>query len=73
MKRLSEKQELVLRAIGEGHGFDGLDYMDFIDSGALWFLNRDRVIGALQRKGLIDDEYLTPRGLEVLASIEARP
>ena len=70
MNKLTTRQAEMLRDLGEGKGFGYLDPMDYVDSGTLWFRNRDRVIGALERKGLIDGEDLTQRGREVLATIK---
>ena len=66
---LTPRQQQMLRDLSHGHGFDFLDPYDYHASGVLWFQNRDRVIGALQRKGLIENEQLTERGRIALASI----
>jgi hypothetical protein len=70
MTTLSTAQRRMLRDIAR----DGepTDFADFAyranNSGGLGWHNRERVLDALQRKGLIDDDLaLTPAGKEVLA------
>ena len=68
MSGLTPQQLNVLRQLSTGMGFDALDPNDFHASGALWFRNRDRVIGALGRKRLIDGEQLTDAGRAALSA-----
>lgn len=63
---LSHAQMLMLRDLADG---DPTDYADFADraGSALGWLNRDRVMKSLERKGLIDgDRKLTDAGRAVL-------
>ena len=68
---LTPKQAQMLRDLSHGGGFDALDPADYHASGSLWFRNRDRVIEALERKGLIDGEYLTDAGRAAIAKAGA--
>ena len=69
---LSPRQSQMLRDLSRGGGFDSLDPADYHASGSLWFQNRDRVIGALERKGLIDSEgVVTDTGRAALSRMGA--
>lgn len=66
--KLTAPQLQMLRDLDDG---DPTDYADFADRGgsALGWLNRDRVMKALERKGLIDDDNkLTEAGRDVLTN-----
>ena len=67
MAKLTEKQMRALRDYAEGR--ECPDYDDYYGmAGALAFRNRDRVIAALQRRGLIDaDQKITQAGRDVVA------
>lgn len=55
--KLTEKQKIALRDYADGREHPDLD--DFYGpAGALAWRNRERVIEALQRKGLIDQHQI---------------
>ena len=67
---LTPSQHQMLRDLDDG---DPTDYADFHDraGAALGWLNRDRVMKALERKGLIDDDNkLTDAGRAILAAAQ---
>lgn len=64
---LTPQQARLLRKIANDGGFDFLDPLDFHSSGPLWFQNRDRMIGALQRRGYLDGDQVTEAGRAALA------
>jgi hypothetical protein len=65
MPKLSPQQTAALRDYAEGYEQPNLD--NFYTGGTLDFKNRDRVIAALQRKGLIDAEQkITDAGIAAL-------
>lgn len=68
---LTEKQRAMLRQVAADGGFDFLDPSEYHSSGQLWWLNRERVIAALQAKGLLDGDKVTDLGRTVLAQIGA--
>lgn len=72
MKRLSETQLTMLRHF-EQDGY-ATDYADFHDraGAALGWLNRERVIDALRRRGLLDDDGVTEAGRKALAEAGVR-
>lgn len=61
--QISEKQRQALRDYSEGYEHPSLD--DF--EGALAFRNRERVIDALRRRGLVDDCGITDAGRAALS------
>ena len=66
MPKLTAKQMQALRDYGEG--YEQPDFDDFYGAaGALAFRNRERVIDALKRRGLIDANGITQAGRDVLA------
>lgn len=67
MANVTKPQLQMLRDLDDG---DPTDFADFADrAGCLGWLNRDRVMKALERKGLIDDDNkLTEAGRNALAS-----
>ena len=67
---LPPRQQQMLRDVARDGGFDFLDPADYHASGSLWFQNRDRVIGALQRKGLLDGDKVTDAGRAALARFD---
>jgi hypothetical protein len=69
MRPLSERQAQMLRDVARDGGFDFLDPTDYHSSGALWWFNRERVIAALESKGLILDGNITDKGREALAQL----
>lgn len=63
---ITPKQMQALRDYAEGR--EHPDYDDYMAGGALAFRNRDRVITALQRRGLLDgDQQITDAGREALS------
>lgn len=66
MAKLSAKQIQALRDYAEGYEQPDLD--DFYGAaGALAFRNRERVIDALKRRGLVDAGGITQAGRDILA------
>lgn len=66
MSKLTPKQMQALRDYAEGYEQPDLD--DFYGSaGALAWRNRERVIDALTRRGLVDENGITQAGRDVLA------
>ena len=66
MPKLTEKQMQALRDYDEG--YEHPDYDDYHGAaGALAFRNRDRVIAALERRGLVKDGKITDAGRDVVA------
>ena len=65
---LTPKQRLMLRLVADhGESAAAESAIDFDDGGALWFVNRDRCIGALKSRGLITDDWeLTDAGQKAL-------
>ena len=63
---LSPRQRQMLRDLADGEATDYADFADRAPYGLAW-RNRERVIDALHRKGLIDgDLRLTAAGQAVL-------
>ena len=48
---------------------EATDFADFDNAGTLAWKNRERVIDALRRKGLYDDNGITDAGRKVLATV----
>ena len=66
---LSERQFQMLRDVERGGGFDFLDPADYWNCGSLGFHVRERVIGALQRKGYLNGDKVTDAGRAALARV----
>lgn len=64
MAKITEKQMQALREYAEGR--EHPDYDDFIEAGSLAFRNRERVIEALERRGLISEGIITQAGLDLV-------
>ena len=66
MVKITDKQMQALRDYAEGR-----EHPDFDDyygtAGALAWRNRERVIDALRRRGLIDDNGITKAGRDMVA------
>lgn len=67
---LTPRQLEMLKDLDDG---EPTDFACYDDAGTLAWKNRDRVLSALMRKGLIDDDLkLTDAGRECLPSNGAR-
>jgi hypothetical protein len=66
MAALSPRQREMLKSYADGN--EPTDYAIFWDAAgaALGWRNRERVIEALHRKGLLDADGITPAGREAL-------
>jgi hypothetical protein len=69
MKALTPRQFEMLRDYGrDGEATDYSEYHDAAGA-ALGWRNRERVIDALHRKGLLDQDGVTAIGREVLGAV----
>jgi len=64
MNNVTPRQREMLRAFHEDG--EATDFADYDNCGTLAWLNRERVIDALRRKGLLDDDGVTDAGRKVL-------
>lgn len=67
---LTERQFQMLRDVNRDGGFDFLDPADYWGCGNLGWSIRERVIGALQRKGYLDGDKVTEAGRAALARVQ---
>lgn len=69
-KSLSPKQLECLRSYADSN--EPTDYADFADAAgaALGWRNRERVIDALHRRGLLDADGITDAGKRLLESLK---
>jgi predicted transcriptional regulator len=66
-RELSPRQRELLSSIAQS-GEAGASSFEFVDCGGLWFRNRERVLDALKRRGLITDDWtVTDAGIAMLA------
>lgn len=65
MTKLTEKQRAMLTSFAQDG--EAADLYDFDSAGTLGWRNRERVIDALHRKGLLNEDGITPAGREALA------
>lgn len=65
MTHLSDKQLAMLKAFRDDG--EASDIYDFDRGGSLGWRNRERVIDALRRKGMLDDDGITNAGLTALS------
>lgn len=64
-KLMTPKQHQMLLAFK--NDLEASDIYDFDSAGTLAWRNRERVIEALWRRGLLDENGITPAGLTILA------
>jgi hypothetical protein len=63
-KRLTDRQLEMLRDYEDGN--EATDFAEFDSAGTLAWRNRERVIDALHRKGLLDADGITTYGRAAL-------
>lgn len=70
MKALTPRQLTMLRDYANDG--EATDYAEFDDAGTLAWCNRERVIEALWRRGLLGEDGVTEAGREVIAALGSK-